>query len=256
MFGTVFVYNLKEKIIQHNIMRKFTLLTTLLLSATMLMAQYTDERLFADYLRRDLSSWGEYIDATDWNKIDTKERLRLINYEYGWIATAIDSQSPKSKEYLANFFTHIEQIRPEISQSTYCTYLSAAYAYEFMLDKSKLFSAGLKSFNLCKEAVEHDNTDPIALTLKGNVDFYAPKAFGGNKEKALDYFLKAKKYFKERGNYKYLWNYWSMEMCIAQCYEKTGRLDEAIAQCRAILAQNPDFTYIRDEYLPELLKKK
>lgn len=235
---------------------KYSLLTALLLSTTMLMAQYTDEQLFADYLRRDLHSWRTFIETADWEKADTRERMRIINYEYGCIASAIDSVPDKAQGYLAKFKQHIESLHGTIPESTYCTYASAAAAYDFMLDKSKLFSAGLKSFNLCKEAVEHDPNDPIALTLKGNVDFYAPKGFGGNKKRALEEFLKAERIFKERGGYRYLWNYWAMQLCIAQCYDKTGDIDNAITQCKKILKENPDFEYVRDEYLPSLLQRK
>lgn len=217
---------------------------------------YTDEMLFSDYLRRDLRSWGAFIDASDWDGADVNERLRIINYEYGYIATAIDSVPDKAPAYLAAFKRHIEALHGTISESTYCTYSSAAAAYDYMLDKSKLFSAGLRSFNLCKDAVEHDPDDPIALTLKGNVDFYAPRGLGGSKKRALEEFLHAEKMFHQRGGYRYLWNYWSMQMCIAQCYEKTDRLDEAIARCRMILKENPDFLYIKEEYLPALLRKK
>ena len=43
-----------------------------------------------------------------------------------------------------------------------------------------------------------------------------------------------------------------MRLCIAQCYEKTGEVEKAIHTCQEILESIPDFSYIRDEYLPKL----
>lgn len=231
------------------------LLFTLLTYSAVCFAHYSDERLYEAFLRQDMSEWKAYIDDTSWDTISVEERLRLLNYEYGYIAAVIEQPDSQVEKYLAAFRAHVDEEyrRHHISEARYCMYMSSIHAYDFMLNKSRLFSSGLQSFKLVKKAVELDPDDPFVLTLKANVDFYAPSAFGGDKEEALRMFTRARELFKETVDYTHLWNYASLRMCIAQCYEKTGDRQRAIAECRDILQDIPDFSYIRDTYLPALL---
>jgi hypothetical protein len=43
-----------------------------------------------------------------------------------------------------------------------------------------------------------------------------------------------------------------MLLAAAQCYEKTGRKNEALSIANDLLNEFPNFTYIRDIYLPAL----
>lgn len=205
-----------------------------------------------------MSLWRTYITNINWEQLDTQERKRLVNYEYGFVATAIDEHDPQAEYFLKRFRTHVEQMYDSrlISEAHYCMYMSSVNAYDFMLNKSRLFSSGLESFKLVKKAAKLAPNDPFVLTLKANVDFYAPSAFGGDKEAALEMFVRAEQLFRQRGNYQYLWNYASLRMCIAQCYDKIGNRQKAIEVCQSILREIPDFTYIRDEYLPDLMASK
>ena len=234
-----------------------TLLISLLFCSLLCCAQYTDEQLYKAFLQQDMSVWQKYITTTDWQTLSVGERQRLMNYEYGFLATAIEKKDPRADEYLTAFRTHVEdEYRSgHISEARYCMYMSSVNAYDFMLNKSRLFSAGLQSFKLVKKAAELAPDDPFVLTLKANVDFYAPSAFGGDKEEALRMFTRARNLFIKNMDCTHLWNYASLRMCIAQCYEKTGDKQRAIDECRSILSEIPDFRYIRDEYLPYLLEQ-
>lgn len=236
----------------------FSILLILLFCSAICCAQFTDEQLYKAYLDSDMSVWRTYITTTDWERLDTDERKRLINYEYGFVATAIDEKDPQAEDFLRRFREHVEAEyrNRHIPEAHYYMYMSSVNAYDFMLNKSRLFSSGLESFKLVKKAAKLAPDDPFVLTLKANVDFYAPSAFGGDKEEALVMFLRAAKLFRERTDYHMLWNYASLRMCVAQCYDKAGDRQRAIDECRAILREIPDFAYIRDTYLPSLLAQE
>ena len=207
----------------------------LLFVSRLCFAQFTDKQLYEGYLTQDLTSWREYVSTADWENMTAAERTRLINYEYGLVPVEIDRGSSNSRSLLDTYKAHIEAHKGTLTSSQYAAYMSAAHAYEYLLDKSSLLSEGLAAFRLATKAVEEDPANPVALSLKGNVDFYAPAIFGGSK--------------------KNLWNYPALQLCIAQCYEKTDRIKKAIAKCEEILREHPDFVYVRDEYLPSLRKK-
>lgn len=239
-------------------MKKILLYGLLSIVSQWCVAQYSDEALYAAYMKKDMSVWQAYIDQTDWSKIDTAEKLRLVNYEYGFIANCIQANNPKSEEYLSAFHTHLEELQElgQITEARYYMYLSSVYAYDLMLNRGKLLSSGVKSFKSIKKAYKLAPNDPLVLTLKANVDFYAPPAIGGDKESALKDFILAKQLLEQEGKYQYLWNYAALRLCIAQCYEKTGEVQKAIDECYDILKVMPQFSYVKDEYLPTLLNPK
>lgn len=233
----------------------FLLVVLLGLSTAICRAQ-TDEELYHSYMQGDLQLWKTYIDQADWEHLSQAERLRLINYEYGYVPFLADKKDPTAGHYLQQYMAHLEEEKERLTPSLYASYMCAAHAYTYLLDKSKLFSSGLQSFRLAKKAVELDSGNPIALLLKGNVYFYSPRAFGGNKEEAMRLFARAEKIMQEQQTWHYLWNYPALQLCIAQCYDKLGEPDKAYRKCLSILQEHPDFRFITDTYLPELRQKK
>jgi len=236
-------------------MRKL-LIFLLLFVAGLAYGQFSDEQLYKAYMQSDLRLWGQYIDAQDWNKLSHQERKRLINYEYGYIPVLADQQRmDEAAQYLKQYNQHLSAEQKYLSQADYIAYVSASHAYAYLLDKSLILSEGMQSFKTAKQAVEADPKNVIAMTLKGNVDFYAPKIFGGNKQKAVEMFLEAEKIMEQDPQYRYLWNLPAMQLSIAQCYEKLGNMDAALRQVNKVLARHPDFKYVREIYLPELRQK-
>lgn len=238
-------------------MRKFFLFI-LLLVAGLCSAQFSDEQLYKAYLSSNLTLWGKYIHAQNWSKLSHAERKRLINYEYGYIPAMVDEgKTDEAAACLKQFQQQLQEEKNALTPCEYLTYLSASHAFVYLLDKSQIFSDGMQSFKLAKQAIEADPNNPIAMTLKGNVDFYAPKLFGGSKKKAMQMFIRSEQLMMEDlDTYGYMWNFPAIQLCIAQCHEKMGDLDEAIKQAEKTLRMHPGFMYLRDTYLPELRQKK
>lgn len=227
----------------------------LLFVSSLCFAQYSDEQLMQAYLAQDMTTWRRYIDAQQWDKLSTAERSRLINYEYGYIAYAIDAGHKDAEQRLHTYEGHIAAHRAHLTKARYNVYLSGAKAYDYKLHSSHLFSSGLDAFKLCKEALKLDSNDPHVLALKANVDFYAPAAFGGNKQEALRLFERAHTLYQKVPGYKHLWNYAASWMTAAQCYDKIGQTERAIQECQRILQVYPNYIYVRNTLLPELRNK-
>jgi len=236
-------------------MRKL-LITILLFVAGLAYGQFSDEELYKAYMQSDLTLWGQYIDAQDWSKLSHPERKRLINYEYGYIPVLADEKKmDAAARYLRQYNEHLAAEQQYLSKADYLAYLSASHAYAYLLDKSLILSEGMQSFKVAKQAVEADPKNVIAMTLKGNVDFYAPRLFGGSKQKAMEMFLEAEQIMLQDPQYRYLWNLPAMQLAIAQCYDKLGDTDAAIQQVYKLLRSHPHFSYVKDTYLPELKQK-
>lgn len=219
-------------------------------------AQYSDAVLFKAYLATDMKVWDRYLHAFDFSKLSTEEKERYLNYEYGYVATAIDEKAPDAAQHLKNFEQHIQSMKGVLPEATILDYESSLAAYKALMNKAKFISCGLESFNKIKEAYQVDSLNPLVLTLKGNVDFYAPKAFGGNKKRALTYFYKAQKLFEQAGDTVNNWNYVSARLCSIQCEEKLGNVNRAVVLAQRLLQRYPNYVFLRDTYLPELLEKQ
>ena len=236
--------------------KAYKILTVIVLLSTSCFAQYEQEAMYNCYLSSDKQLWKQYVTTSNWNQMSNSERQRLLNYEYGYIAYAISAKENNVKQLLFNFNEHLEQMEGKMPESTRLTYLSAAASYYISISKITILSNGPKTFSYAEKAVQTNPNDPYALTLRGSLYFYCPSAFGGDKRLALDYLRKAEKQFEMTGDTLYNWNYRAVQMVIAQCYEKIGNKEKAIEKCHSILSQEPEFAYIRDSYLPELLGTK
>lgn len=229
----------------------------LLLVPSLCMAQYSDELLYRAYLEEDMVTWNRYLTHTKWEHIQSiRERARYLNYEYGYLATAVEERKEDVKDRVAAFGDHIELMNEYIDDGTILTYRSSYYAYCAKLNAKEFISMGIKAMNTAKQAVAVDSLNPLALTLMGCIDFYAPGIFGGSKSRALEAFNKAKAIYMQNGDTLYKWNYPALEMQRAMCMEKTGDIEGAIELCNEMLQRDPEFRFIRDEYLPALLKKR
>lgn len=234
---------------------RFICIATILLGLSTVLRAQTDEELYAGYMDGKLIPWKTYIDGADWAHLTHAERLRLINYEYGYVPFLADRNDPAAQHYLDIYMQHLSEEEPFLTPSLFASYMCAAHAYAYLLDKKKLFTSGLQSFRLAKQAVDLDGENPIALLLKGNVYFYSPRAFGGNKEEAMNLFEKAERIMQQQGTWHYLWNYPALQLCIAQCYDKLGDTNRAYQKCQAILREHPDFDFVKRIYLPDLQER-
>lgn len=231
------------------------LLTVLLLIPVLGCAQYSEQELYNAYLKSDMGLWKEYIEQADWSTITLREKQRLLNYQYGYVAFAISADDKDAEMHLDKFEQHIEYMEKLLDPSTLACYRSSYAAYKMSFNVFRKLIYANQAMSWANEAMRLDSLNPAALTLKANIDLYCPKAFGGNKTRALYYFLRAEKRYQELGMTRYNWNYRALQLCIAQCYEKTGYKEKAIAKCQSILKEEPRFAYIRDIYLPTLLGK-
>ena len=195
--------------------------------------------------------WRAFIHATDWEQATQAERQRVLAYEYGYCAAMIEVDELEAEKATNRFREHIESMKGSLPKGHYEMYLSAVYTYEFKLDVSKNAFAILRYAN---RAVELNSKDPMILGHMGNIFFYAPKGIG-DKKKALQYFKKASMVL-ESTPWQYSWYRVATRLSIAQCHEKIGDRASALSMVNAILDDFPNFTYIRDIYLPALRNAK
>lgn len=236
-----------------NIKKTFALIClSVICACAMAQAQYTDKVLCDAYMAENMKVWDAYLHSVSFSKLSLTEQKRYLNYEYGYVATAINEKAPDAKQHLKDLEAHINALETKLPKSTVLTYRSGMLAYHALMNKLQFLTKGMESFNMIKDAYKADPNDPMMLCLKGNVDFYAPKAFGGSKDRAMEYFYKAIKLYEQQQKTVDNWNYMSARMCAIQCEDQKGNVKKALGMAEQLLKEYPNYKMLRDKYLPDL----
>lgn len=230
------------------------LIIVVLLSSACL-AHNSEQQLYDAYLTTQMHVWEQYIDSFDWNKATIDEKTLLINYEYGYTAHVVSVKHEDAAERLAQFEEHLEAHRAHLDSGVYYTYKTGICSYRLSLERRQITKQIKGIYNYINRAMEFSPNNPFVLTMQGNVEFFNP--IFGSKQKALRYYQKADSiYHNHPEQYNYpRWNVRAMQITLVQSLGKTGLREEAIKKCREILAEEPNFPFIKDIYLPSLLKK-
>ena len=241
-------------------MKRLSILLAALCLTAVVFGQMNHKPLFEAYLTGDLTAWGKALSDVEKEKAPTQQTLvDAANYTYGYIAWLIDkNRKAEAEHHIARLETIVQQLEKQhyADSCIFYVYRSAICAYEVKLGVGSMAQKGLRAIKLCNRAVAINPHSPLALTLKGNVDFYRPAILGGSKGNALTAFRKASTEFERQKWTANNWNYMASMMTMAQALDKTGETDEAIATCEKILKLAPSFLYVKNTLLPSLQKKK
>ncbi|MBQ7388816.1 MAG: hypothetical protein IJW01_05570 [Paludibacteraceae bacterium] len=237
-------------------MKKIVSLCTCFYPFLLLSAQINHNLMFKAYLSGDLSYWGKALRLAEKSDMSLDLLKQITNYEYGYIPWCLDKkEDEEAKLYLDKFARHIDMLEEkEGKTSSVFVYRSAYNAYCLSFNRWKFATYASRAIEFSNKAVQTDENNPLALSLKGNVEFYSPAMFGGSKKKALEYFQKAINAFEEKNLVNNNWNYVATMLCYAQAYDKQGEKKKAKEVCQKILSIAPTFTYVRDTYYPQLVK--
>ncbi len=242
--------------------KKNKLILTIILLAgviTHLSAAGERQEIYSAYVNNRMEVWKKVIDAMEAHKPSDNKRLaELVNYQYGYIGYCLGFKlRDEARKYLTLAEKNVdvlESMRHDMSEVN--AYRCAFYGFRIGLNKLSAPVNGLKSIDHARKALELGPDNYFAYVQYGNIQFYMPSTFGGSKQEGIEYFLKARQMMeKDRTHLKENWNYLSLLVIIGQSYTYTGELESARKVYDEILRIEPRFLYVKDELLPDLLKK-
>lgn len=222
------------------------------------LGNYQDT-IYQAYISGNMGLWKQTIDEMQAKKSKSDTLiLQLINYQYGYIPQCI---SQKKDEEAVNYINaaslNIRILQKHHYKPSYVNaFLAAIYGFRIGLHPYKAPFLGSKSLNAAELSIKQDSTNPYGYLQKANAFYHMPAIFGGSKTKAIKYYLKALHLMEQNPQtLKHNWNYLSLLTSLAQAYEKTSQYDKAYQYYELILKIEPSFSWVKDELLPEFLKK-
>ena len=237
-------------------LRSSIIIMIVVLFSSSCFAQDSEQQLYDAYLTTNMHVWAEYIDSVNWNTATTDERFLILNYEYGYAAHAISIQQEDAQERLQQFEQHLEEHRNAMDPAVYYTYKTGICSFKLSLERRHITQQIKGIYHYIDSAMTINPNEPFVLTMKGNVEFFNP--IFGSKQKALQFYQKADSLYRlQPAQHQYpRWNHRALQITLVQSLGKTGQKEAAIEMCQQILAEEPNFPFIRDIYLPSLLKKE
>jgi hypothetical protein len=223
-----------------------------------LFASYRSE-VYSAYINNKMDLWKNVIDRMDQVHDKSNEFiLELVNYQYGYIGYCLGyDRKNEAKKYLALAQKNIDLLEKQNYRLSLVNAYNAAFCgFRIGINILSVPQNGFKSIEYAKKAIELDDENYLGYVQYGNIQFYMPRTFGGSKEEGLTYYNRAREILeKDKNGLNDDWNYLSVLLLIGQSYAYLEEFTSAKRVYDYILRREPDFTYVRDELYPELMKK-
>jgi tetratricopeptide (TPR) repeat protein len=241
----------------------YTRLITLLVVLSIASAAFSEspykKNIYTAFITHDMAKWENVIRtieaANNSNTVDQK--LELINYYYGYIGWLIgQKQFKKAEMYIPRGEKLIHQVLSvSPKNATAYSFKGSFLGFKIGIDKYKAIYLGSDSKNCINKALELDPQNVQAIIDKGNLLYYSPTFFGGDKREALNYFIKGAKLLEKNKETCESWVYLNLLTIIASAYEKTDKLAEAKLTYEKIIRNEPGINWVKNDLYPNLLAK-
>jgi len=239
---------------------KFIILLVLLsiTSAAFSESSYKNN-IYSAFITHDMAKWENVIHTIETANVTNTldQKLELINYYYGYIGWLIGKKEFKKAGKLIpkgqKLIRQVLEISPK--NATAYSFKGSFLGFEIGIDKYKAIFLGPESRNCINKALKLEPLNMQALIDKGNLLYYSPSVFGGNKQEALNYFLKGIKVMERNKEINQSWVYLNLLTMIASVYEDTHKLEEAKLIYEKIMHNEPDINWVKNGLYPNLLAK-
>lgn len=240
--------------------RKIYITFILLLLFIPIQAQNLYKQVIYDaYIKGDMKIWKTTIDIM--HKQPNKShvyKMELVSYLYGYIGWCIGNERKgEARPYLDIAIKYADELeKGKYNPSLVSAYHAAFNGYSIALAPYKVIFFGTRSIKYAEKAVSQNKNNYFGYLQLGNIDFYKPPTFGGDKNRAIQYYKQAQELMeKDKISIKNDWNYLNIMVSIARAYYELGKYKEAQAYYESILRIEPRFQWVKNKLLPELLQK-
>jgi tetratricopeptide (TPR) repeat protein len=135
-------------------------------------------------------------------------------------------------------------------------YKAAFYGYRIGLNSFKAPFYGPKSSKCANNAIAINKNNPFGYIQYANIQFYMPSTFGGSKQEAIEYYVKAEKLMElDKKKITGDWNYLNLLTIIANANIELGQLEKAKYYFEKILQIEPNYAWVKNNLYPQLLNR-
>lgn len=215
--------------------------------------------IYNAFIKGDMKAWKNIITYIEHSKpTSVSDKIELLGYYYGYIGYSLGiKETTQAEIYIEKgdkLLTELEKTNP--NNANVHAFKAAFIGFKIAVSPYKAPFIGNSSIESVKKALSLDKNNIQANIEQANILYYAPFVFGGDKDKAQEYYQKAITLFEEnpKGN-KQNWLYLSLLTQIGQMQTSEEKYNEAKKTYQKILKIEPNYNYVKNELLPALEKK-
>lgn len=230
--------------------------TTALASVAQPAIEGLQNKIYDAYVSGDMVLWERTLAGMD--ALYARQPTNIVLYDiilaqYGLIGYYLGTeQKAKAAAHLDKAEENMKRLaQVRAYKTTSLVFESAFLAYRISLRPIRAVQLGPRSYRLIDQAMEADPNYSRVWIEKGNAAFYTPSVFGGDKPGSINHYQKAISLLEKNMPNNHRWLYLSTLVALANAYEKTGDLPNAIRTTEKALAFEPKFKWARDEMLPK-----
>lgn len=211
------------------------------------------------FINREMPKWANVIHTIEISTSSKTivQKLELVDYYYGYAAYLIGKkQNESALKYISKGEKLIENVlKTSPNNATAYAYKGAFIGFRIGISKFKAIYLGPESVSSINKAYELDSKNVQAIIDKGNILYYSPGIFGGDKIEALEFYKKGAKQMEINNDTDQNWTYLNLLTTIALAYEKTDQPKLAKLTYEKILLVEPDFYWVKVDLFPKFLAK-
>lgn len=233
----------------------FVVVIGFLFVALQTQSQTIDRVKLDAYLNRDNSKWIKALKMAEKSDLSKPQNLEeLIHCYYALTSNLIakkmrddaENNIQKAKSYIEIL------LKKNPNNAVALNYKGVFLGYEIAMNKMKAVTQGNSCRNNINKALQLDPNNPQILFDKGNLLYYPPKIFGGDKKEALKYFQKAIAIYEKQNKTQNNWMYIQLLVIEGHSYELLEQDKLAEKSYLKILKIAPDFITVKNELYPKL----
>ena len=218
------------------------------------------EAIYQAYVSGNMTRWQSIVEQLDQQKpTSNQEKLNALNYQYGYIAWCISQEKKdEAKHYLRAAYKTIRNLeKKKYNLSMLYAYKAAFIGFEIGLNPYKAPFIGPQSIEFAKRAKVLDTNNAMAYVQLGNIAYYTPKIFGGDKTLALKHYQRAIQLFETSPtNTINDWNYLNLLVSIIEAYIGIEDYNTAEELCKKALKVEPNFEWVAHNLYPQVKEKQ
>lgn len=218
-----------------------------------------NKTIYQAYISGNMVDWKNAMDSLEAIQSKTnKDKLDLINYQYGYIAWCIDKDKISEAE---KYMKKSEELIMKLEQTKYNLSMLYAYKAAFIgfkigISPYKAPFIGSESLNFAKQSVITDSTNALGYVQLGNIAYYTPNLFGGSKKEAMQHYKRALNLMERQPNKTYHnWNYLNLLATIINAFLELEQYKMAKYYCVKTLSVEPNFDWVINKLYPQVLKQ-
>ena len=217
------------------------------------------ENLYDLFIQQKIPQWGAVLSKMSADKsCGTLEGLHeiLCGY-YGLVGHLVDKKrKDEAQAYLKTALALSENYRKMYPNDARFKALHAnLIGLKIALSPMRAATLASGMLSSAREAYKLAPGDSWVSILYGNILFYMPGIFGGDKEEGLECYQRARRSMeKDISTNGHHWLYVQLLVTIGVVYEKSERYEQALAMYKTIMEKYPEYGFVKNTSYPRALK--